>query len=62
MTFKKEHAEKEHRVNISLLTESFGTAEKSTIKLLSTVSFPPLHFANEYIGETVNFHPLHVIG
>jgi len=37
---------------------SFGTAEKSTINLLSIVSFPPLHFANEYIGETVNFHLL----
>lgn len=54
MTVKK-HAENEHRVNISLLTETFGTAEKSTTKAPSTRAFPSLYLSNEYIGKTVNF-------
>ena len=42
---------KQQRVNISLLTESFGTAEKSTMKLLSIVSFPPPHFQVDMLGK-----------
>lgn len=48
--------EKSHRVNISLLTERSGTAEKKHHKTTAHSVFSSTAFAKEYIEEIANYN------